>query len=96
MTGWGRERKKSDTASGYRFFALGAALIVFGLAAFSSGGRDRDETVLGREETAAAALMIGTDAPFVETGDEPPGYLNGHWNLWEYIGDKLASAISGR
>ena len=93
MNKWGRDRKKSDTPPGYRFFAFGAAFIVFALAVFSFGGiGDGEGSVLRREEVAAAALIVGADAVPEET-EEPPGYLNGKWNLWEYIGDALASAV---
>ena len=29
-----------------------------------------------------------------DTGAEPFGYLNGTWNLWEYIGDVMWSLLS--
>jgi hypothetical protein len=95
VNSWGREQK-SDTPSGYRFLALGAAIVVFGLAVLSSGGGK--ESVLRREETAAAALIVGTDTSPGETepSEEPPGYLNGKWNFWEYVGDRLASLITGK
>lgn len=96
MTGWGRKRKESGTPSAYRFFAVGAAIVVFGLAAFSSrgiGSGSGGTSVLRREEVAAASLIIGADAVPAETEEEPPGYLNGKWNIWEYIGDALASAV---
>ena len=96
MNKWGRERK-SDTPSGYRFLALGAAIVVFALAVFSAGG-DGENTVLRREEAAAAALVVGAEETPAETGtsEEPPGYLNGKWNFWEYVGDALASLITGK
>ena len=98
MNKWGRERK-SDTPSGYRFLALGAAIVVFGLAVFSFGGNG-GQSVLRREETAAAVLIFGADAApagaSAETDSEPPGYLNGKWNFWEYVGDALASLITGK
>ena len=93
---WGRERK-SDTPSGYRFLALGAAIVVFGIAVFSSGGGG--DSVLRREEAAAAALIVGADTSPAETNvpeEEPPGYLNGKWNFWESLGDSLASLIKGK
>ena len=96
MNNWGRERK-SDTLSGYRFVALGAAIVVFGLAVFTFGSGGED-SVLRREETAAAAIVVGADAAPSETdggqSEEPPGYLNGKWNFWEYVGDSLASLIT--
>ncbi len=97
VNSWGRERK-SDTPSGYRFLALGAAIVVFGIAVFSSGGGG--DSVLRREEAAAAALVVGADTSPAETDtgteEEPPGYLNGKWNFWEYVGDSLASLIKGK
>ena len=95
VNSWGRERK-SDTPPGYRFLALGAAIVVFGLAVFSSGGGK--ESVLRREEAAAAALIVGAEETPAETepSEEPPGYLNGKWNFWEYVGDSLASLITGK
>ena len=98
MNKWGRERK-SDTPSGYRFLTLGAAAVVFGLAVFSFGG-DGGQSVLRREETAAAALIVGETAASpgtsAETDGEPPGYLNGKWNFWDSLGDALASLITGK
>ncbi len=94
VNSWGRERK-SDTRSGYRFLALGAAAVVFGIAVFSAGGGGED-SVLRREETAAAALVVGAEETHAETEEEPPGYLNGKWNFWEYVGDSLASLITGK
>ncbi len=29
-----------------------------------------------------------------DTGAEPFGYLDGEWNLWEYIGDLMVSLLS--
>lgn len=95
MNQWGRERKKSDTPPGYRFFAFGAAFVIFALAVLSLGGVGSNgggDSVLRREEAAAAAFIVGADA-VPEKTEEPPGYLNGKWNLWEYIGDALASAV---
>ncbi len=96
VNSWGRERK-SDTLPGYRFLALGAAIVVFGLAVLSAGGGG-EKSVLRREETAAAALIVGADTPPAETelSEEAPGYLNGKWNFWEYVGDRLASLITGK
>ncbi len=45
----------------------------------------------GSEETRE---MVRTPEESHHTGVEPFGYLEGEWNLWEYIGDLMASLLS--
>ena len=96
VTEWGRKQNGDEGRFRRGFFAVGAILIVLGLAALSQGdAAPRGGSALRREEAAAAALIAGADSVPAET-EEAPGSLNGKWNLWEYIGDALASLITGK
>ena len=103
MVTWGREKKGgSKGPSAYRFFAAGAILVAACLALLSSRTAGKQgEDVLRREEIAAAeALGLEDAVPVMLYGtgsdeEEPPGMINGKWNLWEYIGDRIASALFG-
>ncbi len=37
---------------------------------------------------------VTTPAERYHTGAEPFGYMDGEWNLWEYIGDLMVSLLS--
>ena len=40
-------------------------------------------------------VPVSTESEMINDGDnvtaDPFGYLNGKWNLWEYIGDSVSS-----
>lgn len=86
VTQWGRPRKARENTA--RSFALCAAVAALGLAILSFGGKDRP---LRAEEDAAVEAMLPADR-----GTEEPGYLNGKWNFWEFVGDSLARAVFGK
>lgn len=79
--------------------AVLCALFLAVLAVRGGGGTLREEEKTAAERVAEneyVAVMLGVEgAPspgtsVAETGD-PPGYLDGKWNLWEFIGDSISS-----
>ena len=108
MIVWGRSKKAGGPADApvYRRFFILAAAVAACLAIFSFRGvpaKGGDVSVLRSEEIAAANAIRDTGAVpallTVDGGgkeDEPPGFINGRWNFWEYIGDRLASALFGK
>lgn len=49
-------------------------------------------TAVHDRETLAMPETAGEDS--AGTGAEPFGYMDGEWNLWEYIGDLMWSLLS--
>ena len=91
-----------------RVLALGCAVIAGFLAVMcipqSIGETEirenRQEGVAAVMSTAVTEREILTSAGTqtrentADTGAEPFGYLDGEWNLWEYIGDLMWSLLS--
>ena len=79
----------------------GAVLCALFLAvlAVRGGGtlREEEKTATSRvAENEYVAVMLGVDdssasGVSVTETEEPPGYLDGKWNLWEFIGDTISS-----
>lgn len=65
----------------------GGMLLCHGDPAWQDGSRDP----LGR------GICDGTFAPAygVPTEGEPAGFLDGEWNLWEYLSDVLSALLIG-
>lgn len=87
-----------------RVLALGGAMIA---GFFLLMTVPQEETVQNRIPEGAAAVMstavtereelaipAETNTPSAGTGAEPFGYMDGEWNLWEYIGDLMWSLLS--
>ena len=97
---YGRTRRGGALSRG----PLGAgavlcALFLAVLAVRGGGGtlREEEKTATSRvAENEYVAVMLGVDdssasGVSVTETEEPPGYLDGKWNLWEFIGDTISS-----
>lgn len=73
---------KSELTNFKRILIIGVA-VVLSLAVISVN--EKEEYV-----TVSAGVSHGEQD---DTSAEPFGYLNGEWNLWEYIGDTVSSLI---
>ena len=79
--------------------AVLCALFLAVLAARGGGGTLREEEKTAAERVAEneyVAVMLGVEnadasGTSVALTEEPPGYLDGKWNLWEFIGDSISS-----
>lgn len=106
-TGQNREKKqpynlhrKWDTAD--LVFILGTVMVVLFLYRMT-GGLSTDAHTPGTDHEPAAVAVMSSNVS--ESGEEreilrevtgePFGYMTGEWNLWEYIGDLMASLLMG-
>ncbi|MBQ8641512.1 MAG: hypothetical protein IJ480_04780 [Clostridia bacterium] len=93
-------------AAAGRILALGCAMIAgFFIALTNTGGMEflpAKENTLPEEAVAVMSTAVSDRETLAEGGQnktsdtaaEPFGYLDGEWNLWEYIGDLMWSLLS--
>ena len=97
-------RRREYGGSGRGPLCAGAVLCALFLAVLAvrgGGGTLREEEKTAAERVAEneyVAVMLGVeDTPPPKTSvaltEEPPGYLDGKWNLWEFIGDSISSLL---
>lgn len=94
-------RRRGYGALGRVPLGAGAVLCALLLAALAARGggalREEEKTASARiAENEYVAVMLGVEdadasGTSVALTEEPPGYLDGRWNLWEFIGDSISS-----
>jgi len=98
-----RKRTKSILPDGADLVFLCGTVFVFLFLYRMTGGLTADAERLypGTTETAVAVMSSSvaeedTEREILqEVTGEPFGYMTGEWNLWEYIGDLMASLLMG-
>ena len=98
------ENHDAHTAAG-RILALGCALLAGFLVSVTIPRQTEDAMENGIPSQGVAAVMstaVGERENLTrpneteektDAGAEPFGYLDGEWNLWEYIGDLMWSLL---
>ena len=82
-------------------FLIGTVFILLFLYRMTANpAADTDRSAFSQQ--AVTAVMSMNVSKNAEEGDrirevtgEPFGYMSGEWNLWEYIGDVMASLLTG-
>ncbi|MBQ7922446.1 MAG: hypothetical protein IJ325_07710 [Clostridia bacterium] len=95
-----KQPRRYDTAD--LIFLLGTLMAVLFLYRMT-GGISSDAELLKTEQEQIAVAVMSTNAAesggereiLREVTGEPFGYMTGEWNLWEYIGDLMASLLMG-
>ncbi len=92
-------RRSWDTADAV--FVLGTLFVLLFLYRMTGGLSTDADRIMAGENVAVAVMSTGV----AESGEEkemlrevtgePFGYMSGEWNLWEYIGDVMASLLTG-
>lgn len=87
-----------------RVLALGGAMIAGFFLLMTVPGEKEVSGTAGIPEGAVAvmstavaereSLAVPEETREEAAGAEPFGYMNGEWNLWEYIGDLMWSLLS--
>ena len=54
-----------------------------------------EETLLRDADTVKEYLRKNSENGAALSGGEPFGYMDGKWNLWEYLGDVMADLLMG-
>lgn len=82
---FGRKKSTVNSAHSQHFkplLAAGCAAVIFTLAISA-------KSTFGEEIAVTTSAYIGDK----EAIAEPFGYFMGEWNLWEFIGDSIASLL---
>jgi len=86
-----------------RVLALGAAMVAGFFVAVTAEWPESPmpaeavavfSTAVTGEQEEVRAPVAGEAGEAAGTGSEPFGYLDGEWNVWEYIGDLVWSLLS--
>ena len=92
-----KKRQGLDTAN--LIFLLGIVMVVLFLYRISGGFTTDEKILTDQPKDGVVSVMAVTETEerelLQEVTVDPRGYLDGEWNLWEYIGDLMASLLIG-